>query len=119
MGQLHNSSYKGATDLAYLPKDPMVGVARRKVFFPFSAVQYEVQLQVALQHADIERLGPQDIQLNFGPAAIAEEIETWKEVYGIDERRQLPEEQFPSRLQRCGLIRCCEAGWSSTLSAVR
>lgn len=81
-----NSSYKGAKDLAYRPKDPMVGVARRKVFFPFSAVQHEVELKVALRHADIERLDPQDIQLTFGPAAIAEEIETWKAVYGIDER---------------------------------
>lgn len=29
---------------------------------------------------------PEDISLQFGPAALAEEIETWRDVYGIDER---------------------------------
>ena len=42
--------------------------------------------QVDLQHADINNLKPEDVQIQFGPAAIAEEIETWKDVYGIEER---------------------------------
>jgi hypothetical protein len=29
---------------------------------------------------------PTDIQIQFGPAANAEEVETWKDVYGIEER---------------------------------
>ncbi len=29
---------------------------------------------------------PADIRMQFGPAALADEIETWKDVYGIEER---------------------------------
>jgi hypothetical protein len=41
---------------------------------------------IDLNTPDVDRLTPDDIQLTFGPAAVHEEIETWKEVYGIDER---------------------------------
>jgi hypothetical protein len=75
-----NSTYK-------LGKDPARGHAgRRKAFNPYASVGHAVQLQIALHHADIDKLGPADITLQFGPAAIAEEIDTWKDVYGIDER---------------------------------
>ena len=81
-----NSSYKGSKNPAYMPKDPAFGAARRKVFYPFSATPFGVEVQVTLAHADIDRLTPADIGLTFGPASIAEELETWKDVYGIEER---------------------------------
>lgn len=75
-----NSTYK-------LSKDPAHNLAgRRKAFYPFAAVAQIIDIRVALQHSDIENLKPTDVQMQFGPAAITEEIETWKDVYGIEER---------------------------------
>lgn len=75
-----NSTYK-------LSKDPAHNLAgRRRAFYPFAAAAQIIDIQVALQHSDIENLKPTDVQMQFGPAAITEEIETWKDVYGIEER---------------------------------
>lgn len=41
---------------------------------------------MTLQHSDIANLTPTDISLQFGPAALDEKIDTWKDVYGIVER---------------------------------
>lgn len=75
-----NSTYKQA-------KDPAHNAAgRRKAFYPYAAPGPAIQIAVALRHLDIDRLTPEDITLQFGPAAINEEIDTWKDVYGIEER---------------------------------
>lgn len=81
-----NSSYKTSKDPRYTPKDPAGEFVRRKVFYPFSTLPYVVDIQITLQHADIENLTSTDINLAFGPANIAEQIDTWKDVYGIVER---------------------------------
>lgn len=81
-----NSSYKGSQDPSYTPKDPTGGTVRRKVFNPFSTTAHGIELQVTLQHADVEKMTPADIGLSFGPAPITEQIETWKDVYDIEER---------------------------------
>lgn len=47
---------------------------------------YVIHLQVALQHNNIEKLKPGDITLQFGPDDLSEKIDTWRDVYGIDER---------------------------------
>lgn len=80
-----NSSYKGSKDTAYTPKDPC-RQARRKLFYPFSTQPYRIGLEVSLRHADAEHLEPNDIDLRFGPPELAEQIDTWKDVYDIDER---------------------------------
>ncbi len=75
-----NSTYK-------LSKDPAHNAeGRRKAFNPYAAASHAIQIQVTLQHADIDTLIPADITMQFGPAALAEELETWKDVYGIEER---------------------------------
>ncbi|MGR7949361.1 HNH endonuclease [Alcaligenes sp. RM2] len=75
-----NSTYK-------LSKDPAHNaVGRRKAFYPYAAVSHIVELQVALLHADLDKLGPADITIQLGPAALAEELDTWKDAYGIEER---------------------------------
>lgn len=75
-----NSTYK-------LSKDPAHNRAgRRKAFNPYAAAGHTVQIQVTLQHTDIDKLVPADITMQFGPAALVEEIDTWKDVYGIEER---------------------------------
>ena len=81
-----NSSYKTSKDPAYTPKDPARAVQRRMVFYPYKPVAQSIELPVAFKHSDITKLTPGDITLQFGPATVAEEIETWKDVYGIEER---------------------------------
>ncbi|WP_395117483.1 HNH endonuclease [Rhodanobacter sp. FW102-FHT14D06] len=81
-----NSSYKGSTNPAYTPKDPCDQQARRKLFYPFAPQPWRVQVQVGLKSGAIEGLQPGDIALDFGPAELTEQIETWKDVYGIEER---------------------------------
>lgn len=75
-----NSTYK-------LSKDPAHNLAgRRKAFYPFATAAQTIDIQVTLRHADIDNLKPADVQMHFGPATVTDEIETWKEVYGIEER---------------------------------
>jgi hypothetical protein len=75
-----NSTYK-------LSKDPAHNATgRRKAFYPFSTTPHSIAIKITLQHADIEKLTPADIILQFGPTEVAEEIDTWKDVYGIEER---------------------------------
>ena len=81
-----NSSYKTSKDPAYTPKDPARAVQRRAVFYPYKTVPHAIELQVVLHQPDIDKLSPADITLQFGPAAITEELGTWKDVYGIEER---------------------------------
>jgi hypothetical protein len=81
-----NSSYKGSKDPAYSPKVVDGTQARRKLFYPFAPQPWHVDLQVTLKSDTIESLTPDDIALDFGPAELTEQIETWKDVYGIEER---------------------------------
>lgn len=75
-----NSAYKLSKDPVYNHK------GRRKAFFPYAMVSQPITIQMDLKRTDIQNLVPQDITLNFGPPAVKDEIDTWKEVYGIDER---------------------------------
>jgi len=75
-----NSTYK-------LSKDPAHNAAgRRKAFYPYATGGHDIEKTIELSASDIDRFTPGDIQLTFGPDAVHEEIETWKEMYGIDER---------------------------------
>jgi hypothetical protein len=75
-----NSTYKGTKD----PAHNLTG--RRKFFNPYSEAAHTVQIQIKLDYANIGKLKPSDFRLDFGPTEFAEEIETWKELYGIQER---------------------------------
>jgi hypothetical protein len=81
-----NSSYKTSKDPVYTPKDPARAVHRRAVFYPYKSASHSIELQITLEHSDVAKLTPTDINLQFGPAAITQEIDTWKDVYGIEER---------------------------------
>lgn len=75
-----NSIYK-------LSKDPAHNNAgRRKAFYPYATANNAIEITIDLGSPDIDRLTPADIQVAFGPAAVHEEIATWIDVYGIDER---------------------------------
>lgn len=75
-----NSTYKLSKDPAHNP------AGRRKAFYPYAAAGQTIDIQVTLQHSDIDCLTLSDITLQFGPAAINQEIDTWKDVYDIEER---------------------------------
>lgn len=75
-----NSTYK-------LSKDPAHNAAgSRKAFYPYATSDHCIEIEIDLDMKNLDRLSPSDIQLSLGPATIHEEIETWKDVYGIDER---------------------------------
>lgn len=81
-----NSTYKTSKDPAYMPKDPAGATYRRKVFYPYANPGRNIEVTIGLGKPDIDHLVFDDIQLAFGPPALNEEIETWKDVYGIEER---------------------------------
>jgi hypothetical protein len=81
-----NSSYKTSKDPAYEPKDPAGVAIRRKVFYPFSNCHPNIDCTVTLAHVNIEKMAAGEVTLSFGPTDFSEQIETWKDVYGIEER---------------------------------
>jgi hypothetical protein len=83
---LCNSSYKTSKDPAHTPKDPAGETHQRAVFYPYALRSYAIRLRVSLLHSNIEQLKPEDITLQFGPDELTEKIDTWRDVYSIDER---------------------------------
>ncbi len=81
-----NSSYKTSKDPAYTPKDPAGGQKRRAVFYPYEVSQNAIEIAVTIKPSFQSQLTPEDIEFQFGPPALSEKIETWKDIYGIEER---------------------------------
>lgn len=81
-----NSSYKSSKDLAFTPKDPAGQIRRRKAFYPYSTSKHKIEISINFKKLDIDCPISSDVQLTFGPNALSEEIDTWKEVYSIEER---------------------------------
>lgn len=76
-----NSSYK-------LTKNPLFTNTgqRRKAFYPFSNNSPSIEIEVILNITDWSTMSKNDIHLNTGPDHKREEIATWVDVYGIEER---------------------------------
>lgn len=83
-----NSSYK-------LQKDPLphidpihkaAGRTRRKAFYSFANVDPGISINVTLATADIDKLVPADITINVDSPGRTEEVESWCDVFGIEER---------------------------------
>jgi 5-methylcytosine-specific restriction endonuclease McrA len=76
-----NSTYK-------LAKDPMrnTGGNRRKAFYSYNMVASPIAITVTLNTNDITNLRPDDIELQLNAPGRDEEIETWKDVFGVEER---------------------------------
>lgn len=81
-----NSSYKTSKDPAHPVKDPAGAAQRRKIFYPYRAVAENIEISVNVAHPNIDELTPEDLSFDFGPAALEEELATWRDVYGIEER---------------------------------
>jgi hypothetical protein len=77
-----NSTYK-------LEKDPIRRKAegvRRKAFYSYSTVASGINVMVALTTKDVTDLKPDEIELQLEAPGHEEEVETWKDVFGIEER---------------------------------
>lgn len=77
-----NSSYKGTQDPLHRSDR-----SRRRAFYPYDSVaETNISVSINLQSTDIRNLRPEDIQLIIASPGQTEEIETWMEVFGIEER---------------------------------
>ena len=81
-----NSTYKSTKDPTFEPKDKLRAAAPRKAFYPYSTAQYQIEISVTLKHNNLDTLQPDDIDLKFGPATLQDELDTWQDVYGLQER---------------------------------
>jgi len=83
-----NSSYKLSIDPLLNCKNPLASNAgqRRKAFYPYSNNSHNIELQITLTSSDWTNITPEDVQLTTGPNDVREEIDTWLDVYGIEER---------------------------------
>ncbi|WNJ99925.1 hypothetical protein L2D14_00515 [Thalassospiraceae bacterium LMO-JJ14] len=75
-----NTTYK-------LAKDPAIrnGV-RRKSFYPYSAIPSGLEITITINSNDFQKISVDEIALEYGPVAKSEEIDTWRDLYSIDER---------------------------------
>lgn len=76
-----NSSNKG-------DKDPLHDNAgsRRKAFYPFATAHPGIEITVSITHKNWNDLKGDDVAIDFGPASKADEINTWKELFRVDQR---------------------------------
>lgn len=81
-----NSSYKTSKDPAFTPKDPCNLARRRKVFYPYSGQPHPIDITITINNSDVSNLSPEEIEIEFDSAGYTEEVETWKDIYGVEER---------------------------------
>lgn len=83
-----NSNYKLAQDpLRHIdPISRRTGGTRRKAFYSYAAAPSGITISVTLKTKDVTNLQPGDIDLEFTAPGREEEIEAWKDVFGIEER---------------------------------
>jgi len=82
-----NSSYKLAIDpIKHIdPLNKQAG-GRRKAFYSYSGEDPGITVAVVLKTQDIANLSAKDIELTFTSPGHEEEVEAWKDVFGIEER---------------------------------
>jgi hypothetical protein len=83
-----NSSYKLAQDPTYHidPLHKSGGGVRRKAFYSYATTASGIAIGVTLDKANISKLGSGAINFQITAPGRTEEVETWKEIFGIEER---------------------------------
>jgi hypothetical protein len=83
-----NSAYKLAKDPTRNidPINRKAGGPRRKAFYSYAAVASGITVTATLKKKDVNNLLPNDIDLQVAAPGREEEVEGWKEVFGIEER---------------------------------
>lgn len=76
-----NSGYKTT-------KDPLRDRSgnRRKCFYIYQSQPHQLEISLQIHSQDMDDIKPQDIAISFGPHNLSEEILTWKEIFGVEER---------------------------------
>jgi hypothetical protein len=78
-----NSSHKLRQDPVTNPETS----ARRRAFFPYDANNgYEINIDLIFNNPDINTLTENDVTVNLTSPTHQQEVDTWKEVFGIEER---------------------------------
>lgn len=77
-----NSSYKLANDPVFNKKLNK----KRRAFYPFAAAKPDIQIAVQVKGLDFNDPRKNDIGLAIQSATHQEELDSWREVYGMDER---------------------------------
>lgn len=83
-----NSTYKLAKDPT-MHIDPISRKAvgtRRKAFYSYAPVNPGINISLSLNTKDVTNLLPNDIDLQLTAAGYEEEVEAWKDVFGIEKR---------------------------------
>lgn len=81
-----NSSYKLEQN-PLMNIDPLTKeVNRRKAFFPYSTEKCNINIQVELRNPDLKTLTKEEIGITTTCFGKADELESWMEVFGIEER---------------------------------
>jgi hypothetical protein len=83
-----NSAYKLAKDPTR-NVDPIrrkVGGTRRRAFYSYSKVVADIRVTLRLNTQDVTNLKPSDIDLQITAPNQDEQVEAWKDVFGIEER---------------------------------
>jgi len=83
-----NSTYKLSKDPLHNAKDPLQtqNGGRRKSFYPYQTSPFTIALEISLEAEDWTKIEPDNVHIATGPDTIREEIDTWLDVYGIEER---------------------------------
>jgi hypothetical protein len=76
-----NSTYK-------LGKDPIRGPggARRKAFYSYANAATAISITVVIKNTNLANLKPSDVDLEITAPGHEQEIASWRDVFGIDER---------------------------------
>jgi hypothetical protein len=59
---------------------------RRKSFYTYATVPSGISVSLTLHTSNIDRIVPADIEIEFSAPGREEELEAWKDVFGIEER---------------------------------
>lgn len=59
---------------------------RRKAFFAYDSVSSEIEIEISIKSNNYNNLKPDDIEITFRPDDISEELNTWKDLFDIEER---------------------------------
>ena len=78
-----NSGYKGDTDPLFDKNNQ-----RRKAINPFGSTSLDFSIHFDLQIKDWENMNPEQLNLTIDSDSHPEETDTWKNLYGVEERYQ-------------------------------
>jgi hypothetical protein len=81
-----NSAYKTIRDPAYFSSTATGVPQRRRSFYPYGSKDYSIKITVNINRLDVFQLSPEDLEIVFEHPLLSEEVSTWLDVYGIEER---------------------------------